>query len=234
MIETQYLLLWLEAPLQAWGFDSKFSRRDTLDFPTKSGVLGLVCCALGAAGEQREFLSRMAPLKTTIIAFSRKADQEKGHFLRDFHMVGAGYNENDRFEDLLIPKKVDGKRPTGSGTKVTYRYYLQNRAFAAILQVPIDLSMQISNALQNPVWDLYLGRKSCPPSDIIFRGIYSYEEDAIPHALKIAEEKSLHECFKVIDGQHGGKGEVLVLNDIPVQFGQHKQYQQRYITVQRS
>ena len=37
-----YLLLWLEAPLQAWGHDSKFGRRDSLDFPTKSGVLGLL------------------------------------------------------------------------------------------------------------------------------------------------------------------------------------------------
>lgn len=45
-----YLLLWLQGPLQAWGHDSRFGRRDTLDFPTKSGVLGLVCCALGAGG----------------------------------------------------------------------------------------------------------------------------------------------------------------------------------------
>ena len=45
-----YLLLWLEAPLQAWGHDSKFGRRDSLDFPTKSGVLGLLCCARGARG----------------------------------------------------------------------------------------------------------------------------------------------------------------------------------------
>ena len=49
-----YLLLWLEAPLQAWGHDSKFGRRDSLDFPTKSGVLGLLCCARGAAGEQSD------------------------------------------------------------------------------------------------------------------------------------------------------------------------------------
>ena len=41
-----YLLLWLEAPLQAGGHDAKVGRRDSLDFPTKSGVLGLLCCAL--------------------------------------------------------------------------------------------------------------------------------------------------------------------------------------------
>ncbi len=36
------LLLWLEAPLQSWGADSRFGRRATLPFPTRSGVLGLV------------------------------------------------------------------------------------------------------------------------------------------------------------------------------------------------
>ena len=46
------LLLWLEAPLQSWGVDSRFGRRDTLPFPSRSGVLGLVCCATGRNGEQ--------------------------------------------------------------------------------------------------------------------------------------------------------------------------------------
>ena len=46
-MSTSYLLLWLEAPLQSWGADSKFGRRDTLNFPTKSGVTGLLLCALG-------------------------------------------------------------------------------------------------------------------------------------------------------------------------------------------
>ncbi|MCR6650496.1 MAG: type I-E CRISPR-associated protein Cas5/CasD [Cellvibrionaceae bacterium] len=52
-MSNPYLLLWLEAPLQSWGHDSKFGRRDSLDFPTKSGVLGLLCCALGAGASKR-------------------------------------------------------------------------------------------------------------------------------------------------------------------------------------
>ncbi len=49
-MHNPYLLLWFEANLQSWGHDSKFGRLDTLNFPTKSGVLGLVCSALGAGG----------------------------------------------------------------------------------------------------------------------------------------------------------------------------------------
>lgn len=42
------LLLWLEAPLQSWGGDSRFGRRDTLPFPSRSGVLGARLLRYGA------------------------------------------------------------------------------------------------------------------------------------------------------------------------------------------
>jgi CRISPR system Cascade subunit CasD len=41
------LLIPLVGPMQAWGSRSRFSDRDTHREPTKSGVLGLVCAALG-------------------------------------------------------------------------------------------------------------------------------------------------------------------------------------------
>ena len=102
-MSNPYLLLWLEAPLQSWGYDSKFGRRDTLNFPTKSGVLGLVCCALGAGGEQRELLERLVQLDHTVLSFVRtktKLDQEQVKcksepLLRDFHMVGSGYDDKN-------------------------------------------------------------------------------------------------------------------------------------------
>ena len=41
------LLLGLAGPLQSWGTTSRFDRRETDLEPSKSGVLGLVCAALG-------------------------------------------------------------------------------------------------------------------------------------------------------------------------------------------
>lgn len=232
-MSTCYLLMWLEAPLQSWGFDSKFSRRDTLNFPTKSAVLGLLCCALGAGGEQRQLLKRMAPLKTTVVALSRAVDKMhnrvKEPLLCDFHMVGAGYNEGDSFEKSMIPKTIEGKSAVGGGVKLTYRYYLQDTAFAVVVEVPKDLSQAFADALQNPVWDLYLGRKSCVPTDFIYRGIFSDESEAILCAKRIANEKTFEEDFMVLDGEH--QGEVLTLNDVPIQFGEQKQYRQRCVTV---
>lgn len=235
-MNTRFILLWLEAPLQSWGFDSKFSRRDTLDFPTKSGILGLLCCALGAGGEQRELLATMAPLKNTVLAFSRQLEKDKSSIktplLQDFHMVGAGYDQDDElFESRMIPKKTDGNKATGGGggVKLTYRYYLQDKAFAVALEVPLGKSEEFANALKNPVWDIYLGRKNCVPTDFIYQGTYETEDQAISYAIQIAEEKSFHLDFKVIDGKNDG--EKLVLNDVPIQFGPRKIYGQRYVTI---
>jgi CRISPR system Cascade subunit CasD len=231
-----YLLLWLEAPLQSWGHDSKFGRRDTLNFPTKSGVLGLVCSALGAGGEQRELLAEFAPLSQTVLAFVRRCDNgnetiklEREPLLRDFQMVGSGYDDQNPWASLLIPKTSEGKKAVGGGTKMTYRYYLQDAYFAVLLQIPEAESDTIALALQNPAWDVYLGRKSCVPTDFIYRGQYKSENEAIEQALNIAHEKSLVEDFRVLSGEH--PGEALTLKDVPIQFGEFKQYRDRRVTV---
>ncbi|HEX4974877.1 MAG TPA: type I-E CRISPR-associated protein Cas5/CasD, partial [Pseudomonadales bacterium] len=194
-----YLLLWLEAPLQAWGHDSKFGRRDTLAFPTKSGVLGLICCAMGAGGEQRELLAEFASLEQTVVSFVRVASdkkQERPPLLRDFHMVGSAYDDQDPWQNLLIPKTSEGKKAVGGGAKLTYRYYLQDACFAVVLQTPLNRVDAVAQALQNPTWDLYLGRKNCVPTDFIYRGRFDDAAEAMAHAVEIAKQKKRMEDFR--------------------------------------
>jgi CRISPR system Cascade subunit CasD len=233
-METRYLLLWLQAPLQSWGADSKFGRRDTLNFPTKSGVLGLVCCALGYGGEQREFLAEFAPLKQTVLSFSRCKNDKKlprEPLLRDFHTVGNGYDDKDPWQTFLIPKTADGKKAVGGGSKLTYRYYLQDAFFAVILEVPTSKADTLAAALQTPVWDLCLGRKSCVPTDVVYRGVFDSEALAIEQSLLIARDKNLIEDFRVVDGEYDGGDEVLTLDDVPICFGEYKIYRDRRVTV---
>ena len=120
-MSESYLLLWLEAPLQSWGYDSKFGRRDSLDFPTKSGVLGLLCCARGAGGEQTEWLRRWADRDMQVEAYVPADRHGKAvprlPLMRDFHMVGSGYDDQDPWENLLIPKTSDGKKAVGGVPK---------------------------------------------------------------------------------------------------------------------
>jgi CRISPR system Cascade subunit CasD len=233
-----YLLLWFEAPLQSWGVDSKFGRRDTLPFPTKSGVLGLICAALGASGEQREFLAEMAPYGQTVISYVQSktnkdgttAKTERETLLRDFHMVGSGYDDSDPWQSMHIPKKADGGKAVGGGSKMTYRYYLQDAKFAVVVEAPADKIQNFAEALQNPAYDIYLGRKNCVPTDFVFQGIFDKETDAITAADTIASKKHLTEDFRVIPGDDG-EGERLILNDVPIQFGQIKKYRDRIVTL---
>jgi CRISPR system Cascade subunit CasD len=236
MMDKEFLLLWLEAPLQSWGADSKFGRRDSLAFPTKSGILGLLCAALGASGEQRELLAEMAPLEQTVVSYVRFRQKEKATvkadtplLLRDFHMVGSGYNTSDPWENLLIPKTADGKTAVGGGTKMTYRYYLQDAQFAAIVKVPAKKAEHFADALQNPVYDIYLGRKNCVPTDFVFRGLFTDTESALAAAEAIAADKNVTEDFRVVSGD--AEGDPLVITDVPLQFGQIKKYQDRRVTI---
>ena len=244
-MSTSFLLLWLEAPLQSWGADSKFGRRDSLSFPTKSGVRGLLLCALGASGEQKELLSKLALLKQTVVSYARtkkskedtqqKVDREP--LLRDFHMVGAGYDLDDPWQKLLEPHKSDGsaRKSDGGGIKITYRYYLQDARFAVVMEVPAELAKSFADALKNPVYDLYLGRKNCVPTDFIYRRTFEHEEAALQNADEIAQEKGfMIEDFRVVDDERSDNGEAMTLNDVPVQFGEMKRYRDRRVTVIRN
>jgi CRISPR system Cascade subunit CasD len=235
-MDDPYLLLWLEAPLQSWGHDSKFGRRDSLNFPTKSGVLGLLCSARGAGGKETEWLQAWADLDMQVMAYLRQDGQgqplARQPLMRDFHMVGSGYDDRDPWASLLIPKTSDGKKAVGGGTKITYRYYLQDMAYAVAIQGPAGVINHASEALFNPVWDLYLGRKNCVPTEFIGQGIHATAELAFQAAERLAADKNLASAFRVLQGEYEGEG--LTLNDVPLQFGEDKKYRDRRVTVQKT
>lgn len=232
---TKYILLWFESPLQSWGYDSKFGRRESLEFPTKSGVLGLLLCAMGRTGEQTELLERFSRLRQTVISFKKK-NSVKEPRLHDFQMIGAGYNDNDGWYNFMIPKTSDGGKAVGGGTKLTHRYYLQDAVFAVALEVPEDLCSECQSYLQNPVFPIYLGRKCCVPSELVFQGVFSTETEALDAAFKKSAQKDseLVEDFRVVDDipkeDFEKNYDVYTLNDIPVQFGTVKKYKERKVT----
>ena len=139
------LLLRLAAPLQAWGSDSKFETRKTNREPTKSGVIGLLAAALGLRRDESEALARLAQLR-----FGVRVERE-GQLLVDYH----------------IAKTQDQKT-----SYVTYRHYLQDAVFLAGLESEDEaLLRELEAALRHPVYPLYLGRRSCPPTLPLCLGI---------------------------------------------------------------
>ncbi len=238
----KYLLVWLEGPLQSWGVDSKFGRRESLRFPTKSGLYGMFLASLGAQGPQVDLLERLAGYKQFVISYTPKVSEKKdglgfigtqqsNPFLMDFQMVGSGYDEKDPWQKLLIPKKSDGSAAVGGGAKMTYRYYLQDARFAVIQELDSELAESIAKSLQNPIFDIYLGRKNCVPTDFVFRGTFHSFEEASAMAGTLMENKDLSVSFTVSEDK--GDGDQMVLNDVPIQFGLYKRYRDRTVTIKK-
>lgn len=154
MTEANTLFLRLEGPLQAWGDTSKFVIRRSMDAPTKSGVLGLLCCAMGLS--RQEAWKRLPELNA--LAMGVRIDRP-GTRWWDYHTVGAG---------IGMTTAGGGLKTGAQGTLITRREYLADASFLVAFQGGAKLILDIVAALGSPKWPVFLGRKSCPPSLPVF------------------------------------------------------------------
>lgn len=138
------LTLQLAGPLQAWGASARFARRTTEHAPTKSGVVGLLAAALGR--RRTDDMDDLAALR-----FGVRIDQ-RGTLVRD-------YQTAHHFE-------------TGRSMPVSERFYLADAVFVAVLEGDADLIDQLHDAVRNPAFLPYLGRRSCPPSRPVELGVH--------------------------------------------------------------
>jgi CRISPR system Cascade subunit CasD len=150
------LLLRLAGPLQSWGYRSRFSDRDTGLEPTKSGVVGLLCCALGRRRSE-------SPADLAALRMHVRVDRQ-GMLLKDFHTAGGGVFRGSR--EYFAPTSSGAK---GKNPNITERHYLQDASFLVALEGDDDsLVKELAQRLEDPHWPLALGRRSCPPSEPVF------------------------------------------------------------------
>ncbi len=142
------LLLRLSGPMQSWGTTSRFNERDSQLEPSKSGVLGLVCAALGR--------DRTAPVDDlSRLKMGVRVDRE-GLLMRDYQTISPPYRRanGDLEKELAV---------------ISPRYYLADAAFLVGLEGDDrGLLERIHAALRAPVWPLALGRKSFPPGEPVW------------------------------------------------------------------
>jgi CRISPR system Cascade subunit CasD len=152
------LLLHLAGPMQSWGSQSHWSRRDTHDYPTRSGLIGLFGAALGY--DRGHAFDEFA-----VLAFSIRIDRP-GSRLVDFQTAGGG-----RPAEQTPPLAGGGRRPQGKGTIVSHRHYLSDAAFTVAATCDDETLLQrITDGLIRPRYAPYLGRRSCPPTAVFFLG----------------------------------------------------------------
>ena len=180
--ETAYLALRLEGPLQSWGFESQYNRRNTGLLPTKRAILGMCCAALGiprGSEEEKSLLKQCVDLRLLTVAIPRldpksrdKSKELQVRRITDYHTV-----QNTKTASGLTKE-----------THLTYRQYLCDASFACVLSGNEELVNGLAKnekgqGLENPVWGIWLGRKACIPTAPVFLGIFATEVEALCELL---------------------------------------------------
>jgi CRISPR system Cascade subunit CasD len=119
--------------------------RDTGLEPSKSGVIGLICAALGR--HRWEPIADLATLRLGV-RVNREGTMEV-----DYHTA-------------LNVIKASGEPSKAGEAVVSHRFYLADADFLVGLECEdLGLLKEIDDALQNPSWPLFLGRKAFPPGE---------------------------------------------------------------------
>ena len=198
------LFLRLEGPLQSWGERGRWSIRDTALEPTKSGLVGLLGCALGWSEDEA-----LRSLSHNILLGIRC--DRPGIQLVDYHTVVGGVMSAEG----KIKKNASTKQ---AETVVSERSYLCDASFLAAVQCSAEWVERLSTALQAPVWPFYLGRKSCPPSRPVFEGSGDFAslEEALNQHLPLEARKSgdfdLRMVLESLPGQGKMRSDELISN----------------------
>jgi CRISPR system Cascade subunit CasD len=189
--------------MQSWGTQSRFTVRDTGLEPSKSGILGLLCAALGIDREDDAGLEPLASLRMGV-----RVDRE-GLLRVDFHTA----------QDIM---KADGDKPKKPKdpkySSLSNRYYLADAVFLVGLESK-DLALleKIQTALGKPAWVLFLGRKAFVPGEPVLMDNGLRHGEMLEQALKSYPTLCLPEKEKlrvVLEDTNGA----IVRTDQPLSF----------------
>ncbi|MGO4612981.1 type I-E CRISPR-associated protein Cas5/CasD [Nocardia sp. 2YAB30] len=212
------MILRLSGPLQSWGEHSAFTTRDTQRFPTRSGMIGIFATARGF--RRHTPLTEFDSLRLTV-----RVDRP-GVVITDFHTIGGG-NEPSR-----TPLTAEGKRrAAGKGTIVTRRQYLSDAAFTVAVEGPDDTLARLAAALAAPQWQLYLGRRSCPPDQplLLRTGVQDPVFD-LTHRVPIHSRQRA--SVDLVEETASDTGHTTELADVPESFAPlDRRYRRRPVTI---
>lgn len=208
----------LAGPLQSWGSGSRFVRRSSEREPTKSGVLGLVAAAKG--------LRRTDSLEEILgLRFGVRVDQS-GRLIRDFQTAQR-------------PRTNKDGTVTWTSMPLSYRYYLSDAAYVAVLEGERALVEGVDAALRSPEFPLYLGRRSCPPAGPVALGVWDGDLEqalaTIPWQASTREQRRHRQRMvrvaTVCDASPDLEVGAELVRDVPVSFDpNHRQHGWRSIT----
>ena len=177
------IILRLEGPFQSWGDHSKWDDRDSGMFPTKSGIVGLIACAMGLRRGDAALVDLSKNIRIAV-----RADRA-GTYALDYQTVQGRPR---------LATAENGLRAADMSNIVSPRWYLEDASFLVAVEAPERLIGPIEAALKAPKWPIYLGRKSCVPSRPVFERTteeYSSLMDALER-YPLAQRSDAGSCLR--------------------------------------
>lgn len=175
-----YLILKLHGPMQAWGEHTFEGLRPSANFPTRSGILGLLGACLGIGRNERDRLQALADGVGMAVRVDTHVVNHKNGSTRSLRMVKMTdyHTVKDAREDYVGLKSHE--------TIQTWREYLYDAKFTVSLWCRPNSSInldELEEAVKKPLFTPYLGRRSCPISRPLFHSRVSTSNEL--EALKV-------------------------------------------------
>lgn len=179
---TAHLLLRLEAPLMAFGAVAVDQRRPVQRWPARSMLTGLFANALGWQRQESDRLERLQAR----LRWAARLDRE-GTLLTDFQTAQLGKDD----KGWTTHGKPEGR---DGGAKTYESPHLRWRDFRADASVLISIGLAdaaeeptletLAESLRRPFRPLFIGRKSCIPSQPLHEG-WAEGDDALSALLAL-------------------------------------------------
>ena len=158
MKNSKKLKLVCSAMLQSWRIRSLGpSQRYTELAPTKSGIIGMIACALGYERDDKR-------IETLVNSTELYLDVKNSGSM----LESATINSIDTLIDYQTVMDKEKGMPTANG----------GRLYSATL-IDEETLNKIQAALKAPVWQYYLGSKCCIPAEPVSQGISEIKEGEI-------------------------------------------------------
>jgi len=219
-VMTDFLILKLQGPMQAWGEHTFEGKRPSGNFPTRSALLGLLGACLGIRRNNRERLQQLADsvcfavLKEERFLTKRDGSKKALPMIKatDYHTV------KDAREDYAGLKSHE--------TIQTWREYLFDASYTIAVwnapspAIPLD---ELDLATKTPIFTPYLGRRSCPLARPLFVARVSAEN-------AIGALRSVEPAGGTIYSEEAGEVRTIRVRDVPL-VRQPRQFATRNVYV---
>lgn len=161
-----FLILKLQGPMQAWGEHTFEGLRPSANFPTRSGLLGLLGACLGIKRNDREQLHSLADSIGMAVRVDERYVPRRDGTWRTVRMVKITdyHTVKDARDDYAGFKSHE--------TIQTWREYLYDAEFTVALWTQPNATLSLADlekAVKRPRFTPYLGRRSCPVTRPLFQ-----------------------------------------------------------------